>query len=114
MLPSLKSLFFNSSTAFADAAHHEQDNEEGNTYFRTFKRAARFVFRRKKAGGKKQDLGPMNGFQLELHHLKQKDGSGTDTGEPITTFANHTFSLSSFNRMAEIQGKPQGFVYNFR
>ena len=56
----------------------------------------------------------MNGFQLELHHLKQKDGSGGDTGEPITTFANHTFSLSSFNRMAEIQGKPQGYVYNFR
>ncbi|XP_044184682.1 skeletal aspartic acid-rich protein 1-like [Acropora millepora] len=90
--------------AFADAAHHEQDNDEGNIYFRTFKRAARFVFRRKKAGGKKQDLGPMNGFQLELHHLKQKDGNGGDTGEPITTFANHTFSLSSFNRMAEIQG----------
>ena len=56
----------------------------------------------------------MNGFQLELRYLRQKDGSGTDTGEPINTFENHTFSLSSFNRNAEIKGKPQGFVYNFR
>ncbi|XP_074606804.1 skeletal aspartic acid-rich protein 1-like [Acropora palmata] len=97
-------ILFVAILAFADAAHHEQDNDEGNIYFRTFKRVGRFVFRRMKTGGKKQDLGQTNGFQLELRHLKQKDGSGKDTGEPITTFANHTFSLSSFNRKAEIQG----------
>ena len=109
----LTSLFFHSSTAFADAAHHEQDNDEGNIYFRTFKRLGKFVFRRRKPGGKKQDLG-QNGFQLELRYLKQKDGSGKETGEQINTFADHTFNLTSFNKTAKVDGELQGFVYNSR
>lgn len=109
----LKSLFFNSSAAFADAAHHEEEHEEGNVYFRFFKRKGKVALRRRRTGGKKQDLG-QNGFQLELHHLKQKDGRGRDTGEMINTFTDHTFSLSSFNRRAKVDGELQDFVYNSR
>ena len=98
--------FLNSSTAFADAHQHEEDHEEGNIYFRTFKKLSKFAFRRRKQGGKKQDLGK-NSFQLELGYLRQKDGSGMDTGESINTFANQTFSVSSFNKAAEFQGKLQ-------
>ena len=47
-------------------------------------------------------------------YLKQKDGRGEDTGEMINTFADHTFSLSSFNRTAKVDGELQDFVYNSR
>ncbi|XP_015757532.1 PREDICTED: skeletal aspartic acid-rich protein 1-like isoform X3 [Acropora digitifera] len=96
-------ILFVAILAFTDAAHHEQDNDEGNIYFRTFKRLGKFVFRRRKPGGRKQDLGK-NGFQLELRYLKQKDGSGGETGEQINTFADHTFNLTSFNKTAKVDG----------
>ena len=107
--------FLNSSTAFADAQQNEEqeDHEEENIYFRTFKKLGKFAFRRMKPGGRKQDLGN-NSFQLELRYLKQKDGSGMDTGESINTFANQQFRVSAFNKTAEFQGKLKVFVSNFR
>ena len=95
---------FNLSPAFASAAEHHRNFEDGEIYAQALDKSGKCAFRRKGKDGKKRDLNK-DAFVIEVDYIKQKCNQGRDVGKPVNSLANQQFNISSFNKSASYQGK---------
>ncbi|XP_068705272.1 skeletal aspartic acid-rich protein 1-like isoform X1 [Montipora foliosa] len=89
--------------ALVVASEEEREMQEGKIGFTFDKANGRFMFLKRRPRGKKPNFAKA-GFHLELHSLKQQNGSGGDIGRSINSFAGQPFHILPLNRTASFQG----------